>query len=138
MGQKLLNLGNVGKMRDVVFLPDGKLLLSTSSSDNTVRIWHVGMSVEPYLLEGHKGIISQAHFSPCRMYITSTSEDNMVRLWRTGDGLSIVLFSDCPHSVYHLAFSPDGETLSCGGSDGTVIIRCMCNIIPTCEHEQSA
>ena len=138
MGWKLLNLGNMGKMRDITFSPDGKLLLSTLSGDDTVRIWHVGMSAELYLLEGHKGIVSQVHFSLCGTYIASASEDNTVQLWRTGDGLLIASFSDFPHSVYHLAFFPDGMTLSCGGSDGSVIIRRMCDIIPAGECDQSA
>ncbi len=144
-GDELAVLRGTNETTDVAFSPDGTLV-STGSNGGMVKLWDADTGVELASPEGHGGEkVFQVRFSPCGRYVASASLDGTVRLWRTRDGSCVATFPESDSSlerelggdsmVEHLAFSPDGETLWSGDSDGTVSMRRMRDIIPTDEPE---
>ncbi len=133
MGRRQCVLRHIGEPNDVSFLPDGRMLLVTSS-DRTVKIWDAHGGVELLWLKGHTSIISKVCFSPCGRYVASASWDETVRIWRIRDELCMATFSEHGHLVTHVAFSPDGKTLVSGARNGTVTVRHMHDIIPIDEQ----
>ena len=115
-------------VNDVSFSPDGRLLLA-ALLNGTVSVHDAHTVDEVYLLKGHKDRVSKACFSPCGTYIASASWDRTVKLWKTSDGSLVATLSEHDDRVEHLAFSPDGKMLSSGGLKGTLVIRCMHDIV---------
>ena len=134
-GEELAVLRSVDGTNDVAFSPDGTLIV-TASANATVRIWDAHTGVMLLSLQGHEGGVSRARFSPCGKYVASTSQDHTVRLWRTRDGSPVGTFLEHKDSgVYHVAFSPDGETLWSGDDNGAVVMRRIRDIIPPDERD---
>ncbi|TBU30204.1 WD40-repeat-containing domain protein [Dichomitus squalens] len=121
---------HTSQVSNVAFSPDGKLLLSTSW-DNPLILWDASTHAIILSLEGHAGRTDTACFSPCGKYVAAEYSDKAVRLWRTDDGSCMTTLSEHPSGarLLHVAFSPDGKTLSSGASDGTVSVRRMSDIM---------
>jgi WD40 repeat protein len=71
--------GHEGLVRDVVFLPEGELLASTSASE--VLLWQLDDGVLLHSLIGHNDDVSSIGFSPEGTLLISGSWDGTVRLW---------------------------------------------------------
>lgn len=80
MIKKLIFEGHTDTVTEVIFSPDGNLLVS-GSKDKTIRIWDVKTGVEINQLEGHSNSITDLAFSPSGNYLASGSSDGTVRLW---------------------------------------------------------
>ena len=50
----------------------------------------------------------------------SGSEDNTIGVWRVSSGKRIKTLTGNSHSVYSVAFSPNGEYLASGSGDNTI------------------
>src|SRR4051794_3277384 len=85
--------GHDGWVGGVVFLPDGKTLV-TASADHTARLWEWDSGKTAAILKGHTDIVAAVAVSPDGRHIATGSYDQTARLWVSG-----------------LAFAPDGETL---------------------------
>ena len=107
-----------------------------------MKVWDLESGVELLELKGRGGMLSifntgdvrKARFSPCGKYVASAEHDCRVLLWRISDGTCIAEFSEHKGRpsgwVKHLAFSPDGKTLSSADAGGTVVIHQMLDVIP--------
>lgn len=109
-GQSLAVLNHDGTVWKVVFSPDGSLVL-TGSSDG-IRMWKTDSG---QLLSTFQGI--GMAFSPDGNLIL-IRDDEEVRLWQVGNRQLLGTFS--VSALHEVAFSPDGDCILTGSSDGTV------------------
>jgi WD40 repeat protein len=120
-------------LTDVVFSPDGRLLLATGPN---VQTWDVRTGARAHALVGHTGTVSRGAFSPDGRWIATTGATAVV-LWRR----------DADQPFFYLrragtvtkgklltssSFSPDGRFVLASGKDGAVrLYRCkLCGDLP--------
>jgi serine/threonine protein kinase len=107
--------GHTSEVSSVVVLPGGDSLLS-GSHDGTVRVWDVKTGVSRGSISGQVGKVQAVAFSgPTK------------RMAMAGDGLrvrhangAVVELNGHDGPVLCVAFSPDGELVVSGGTDGSV------------------
>ena len=113
-------------LTDVVFSPDGRLLLATGLD---VQTWDVRTGMRLHALVGHSGPVAAGAFSPDGRWI-ATAGPTTVGLWqRNGDRPYFYLRSSEPVPKYkHLtsvSFAPGGRLVLSSSEDGTVrLYRC--------------
>ena len=119
-GQELdLLTGHTGRVRSVVFSPDGRTLAS-GSRDGTIRQWDVSTGRHLRTLRGHTDWVNSVVFSPDGRTLASGSSDGTVRQWDVSTGRHLRTLRGHTDWVSSVVFSPDGRTLASGSSDGTV------------------
>ncbi|HEX8597821.1 MAG TPA: serine/threonine-protein kinase [Chloroflexia bacterium] len=100
----------------VAFSPDGQILASASSG-GTVKLWRASDGVVLRILSGHEDGVNQVAFSPDGQMLASASSDSTIKLWRVSDGTELMPLTEAAgimssHTVYDVAFAPDGNTLA--------------------------
>jgi WD40 repeat protein len=126
--------GHTATVRQVLFTPDGKELI-TVSEDKTIRFWDVGTGealrvLRPPIGPGSIGAIYAATLSPDGKMLavscpgTQANRGPAIYLIRLSSGKieRVLLGHASPHYVYALAFSPDGRRLASGSTDQTTRI----------------
>ena len=116
--------GHHGRVLDVVFDPNGKLLAS-SDSNGDIILWEVetGQRIGDRLKHSSDVGWLPLTISPDGKMLASGSVDGSVMLWdiATGQPVGETMFG---HSsdVLALTFSPDGNTLASGSLDWNIIL----------------
>ena len=96
--------GHAGKVSSLVFLPDGKSLVS-GSYDKTVRLWDVQTGGVVKTFSGHTSWILSVSISADLATVASGSHDKSIHLWNiyTGKCYCVIKQED---TVYCVRFSP--------------------------------
>ena len=136
--------GHTSVVNSVVFSPDGKTIASGSghwmgyegkaSAGEEVRLWnaHTGELIKT--LTGHKDVVSSVVFSPDGNlivsgdwydwdgYLSSGTWSGEIRVWDAHTGEHLKTLTGHTGGVSSVAFSPDGNTLATGRTDGTILL----------------
>ena len=111
--------GHKEGVMSAAFSPDGKKIVTTSSTDDIVRIWDVESGMELQTLRGHKKLVVSAVFSPDEKRIVTASADKTAQIWDVESGKVLQTFRGHGDDVNSAAFSPDGKKIITASKDGT-------------------
>ncbi|WAL61492.1 WD40 domain-containing protein [Thermocoleostomius sinensis] len=118
-GQTLKEFQNQGWVRSVIFTPDGRWLIS-SSSDSVVRIWDIATATCIRHLQGHSSTVTSLALSSDAQTLASGGQDTTVRIWDIASGQCLNTLRGHPNGVWTVAFHPDKETLISGSNDSMI------------------
>jgi len=112
--------GHSGLVSSVAFSSDGEIL--ASKSDDTVILWDTHSGEPLARFEGFKYGVGGIAYSPDGAILASRSYDTVI-LWDVHSSKQLAtLEMPNDNTVISVSFSPDGELLATGCSDGTVIL----------------
>ncbi|KAI9760768.1 MAG: hypothetical protein M1840_002214 [Geoglossum simile] len=109
---------HTGPVNAVVFLPDGKLVVS-ASDDKTVRVWGAATGAAIQTLKGHTYFVKAIIFSPDGKLVASASNDKTVRVWDAATGTAVYI-KGYTGWVNTVVFSPDGKLVALASDDKTL------------------
>ncbi len=108
--------GHDAAVNAVTFAPDGEQALS-ASDDGTVGVWDLADGEALARLEGHDGKVVAIAASPEGRMAASAGWDRTVRLWDL-EAMEMVRTLRSTGNLNAVAFSPDGDRILAGTSDG--------------------
>ena len=123
--QHSTTLPHIARIHDIALHPDGQTL-ATSTSAYEIWLWdtHTGTYIGKYetpLIENTRYTFENIAFSPDGRMLAGMIDKNTV-LWDAANGQhkATLKHTEFKHteSVWVIAFSPDGQTLVSGGSEG--------------------
>ncbi|MFN2430362.1 MAG: WD40 repeat domain-containing protein [Cryomorphaceae bacterium] len=127
-GKILHTLKHEHPVRDAIFDPSGKYILTKSSRHTTLYtssliLWNAETGDLLHHLEGHTKIVTDMEFNSKGDKIITASEDGTARLWSAGTGELIQTFADREGRVNCVKFSSSGKTIATTSTDKTAKIR---------------
>jgi WD40 repeat protein/tetratricopeptide (TPR) repeat protein len=117
-GLRSILRGHTGKLTDISFSHDGRLVL-TASEDKTGRVWNAAAGQTVSLLRGHSKGLTSAEFSPDGKRVVTASADKTARVWNVTTGEAICILSGHTEPVTSVAFSPDQSRIVTASMDKT-------------------
>ena len=106
-----------GTMNALVFLPDGKRVV-TAGSDRRARIWRVDTRELEQELIGHADAVEDVAITGDGATVATASADGTVRLWNAAEGSTIAPPLRHLGPVSGVRFGPDGRWLATASADG--------------------
>jgi WD40 repeat protein len=112
-GKKMRRM-RAGRVRTVVFSPDGKKLVTGGQErDNSVRVFDVATAKEQLRMLGHKGEVNFVACAPDgRTIVTASGDDAKVRIADISTGETMRTIAAKNTSDTLVALSPDGKNLA--------------------------
>jgi WD40 repeat protein len=113
--------GHGGLVKNVVFLPDGRLASAggVEAELGDVKIWD--LSTGGVLnLRGHTGMVRGLACSPDGRRLATGGDDRTIKLWDTATGEEVFTLRGHTAGVIRVAFSPDGGRIASTSWDRTV------------------
>jgi WD40 repeat protein len=126
-------VGHTGKVLDVAFSSDGRLLAS-AGYEGTIRVWDLVAGIELAVLAGSgAGRVTCVAFSPDSRHLASAHSEGTVGLWDVATGTETAVLTGHTGEWWSVgvAFSPDGRLLAYAGRDATVQLW---DVAATAEH----
>jgi WD40 repeat protein len=105
----------------LAFLPGGKQIVS-AGVDQTLRLWDAATGEHLRTLDNHVGTVNDVAVRPAPVSesppaVASIGEDRTLRIWQPSIG-RLMRFARLPSPPRALAWTPDGQQLIVGSSDG--------------------
>jgi WD40 repeat protein len=122
--------GHSAMIRDIMFTPDGKTLISVSL-DKTIRLWDVVTgdlikTLRGQIGDGEEGMLNAGALSPDGNTIAvggyGSGGVDYIQIFNLATSEQIGLLTGHTNVIIALAFSPDGNWLASGSGDHTVRI----------------
>ncbi|KAJ5216310.1 uncharacterized protein N7498_002717 [Penicillium cinerascens] len=104
----------------VTVSPNGKLVASYSSDDETTKLWDAVSGTIQHSLEGHSNRVRAVAFSPDGKMVATGSADHKVKFWDTTTGILQHTLEVNIGPIESVAFSSDSRLLAAGTIDGTI------------------
>ena len=113
-------LRHSNKVEQVLFSPDGKLLLTRETErspiplkepdqgEGAASVWQLPQGQLLFRLP-HTNVVRHAEFSPDNQLVVVACSDGFARLWRVSDHARVGAFAH-PREVLHASFSPDATS----------------------------
>ena len=114
--QATLRLAGTSNVGIVSFIQNGAAL-AIGSHDRAVRIWNIGPTKGPVVIQAHEPEAWALAFSPDGRTLASGGDDAQIRIWDLATGKQQATLSRHVSLVTALAFSRDGSTLASGSFD---------------------
>src|SRR5262249_45062104 len=111
----VLQAGHDGAVNSVAFSPDGRRIL-TGSSTGMATLWDADTGKRLRDLGGHGGSVNSVAFGPDGRRALTGSHDRTATLWDADTGRRLVDFRGQAGRVYAVAISPDGRRALTGSS----------------------
>ena len=112
--------GGRGRIIDIQFSPDDKLL-AASSLDSRVILWNVKKGTIYQSLIGHEGAVQSIVFKDNKKLATASS-DKRVFIWDVKSGRKLHTLEGHRDAISSVTFTFDGNRLISGTKDGEVIV----------------
>jgi WD40 repeat protein len=106
----------------IASVPDaqGRVILASSSHDQTVRLWDLHRRQCLHVLREHSSLVLHLAFSPDGQTLATSSMDGTVRLWEVATGTLKTVLTGHRHSVSAAAFIPGTDWLVSSSFDHTL------------------
>lgn len=123
--------GYTGGVLRLIFSPDGRMIASGGSQEETMRLWDIETGSSEVLMdsswsEGYQRydtvVASKLAFSPDGQTLASGMKLGDIYLWETATGAKKKILRGHSLRISHLFFSADGQTLISASDDGTMLI----------------
>jgi WD40 repeat protein len=108
------------QVQAVVWNPSDETLISSSSSDPAIYVWHGQSQIHKHRFIGHTDTVYGLAISADGRVLASGSADQTIRLWNIGTGECLNILEGHTNWVWSLAFLPQSTTLASGSIDGTI------------------
>ncbi|MEG8181475.1 hypothetical protein GZH49_23520 [Nocardia terpenica] len=95
----------------VVYRPDGKMVVTSGADDNSIRMWDVGTGRQVGELDGHTGTVAALAVTGDGRQLVSGSIDGTIRIWDMNTRQQVGSAIQTGGPVASVALSPDGKTL---------------------------
>jgi WD40 repeat protein/transcriptional regulator with XRE-family HTH domain len=100
----------------LAFSPDGQLLVTGRSADNTARVWDVRDGGREVARVQHEGLVLGVAFSPDGQFVASGSTDGYLKLVEPVGGREVTRMAmDKNFPAFRIAFRPDSRALAAAG-----------------------
>jgi WD40 repeat protein len=110
--------GHTEYVKNLAFAPDSSQL-ATAGIDGRIRLWDTNTGTEIRALAGHWQSVDDVAFSPDGCTLASIEMRTSLKLWRLDTFLEVTSIA-MPDAGETLAFSPTGDRLAVGCTDGGV------------------